>query len=141
MVGTSLLATGLLIYDLITGSEITSDATLLLVTGAKVWLTNNIAFALLYWQLDGGGPARRAYGLPRYPDFGFPQVLNPELAPPDWRPQFVDYLYLSLTTANAFSPTDTPPLVTWAKVAMATQALVSFVLLGLVIARAVNIFK
>ena len=141
MVGEALLFTGLLVYDLVTGSEITSNAPLLLATGAKVWLTNNIAFALLYWQLDGGGPAQRAYGLPDYPDFGFPQLLNPGLAPPDWRPQFHDYLYLSLTTANAFSPTDTPPLVPWAKVAMATQALVSFVLLGLVIARAVNIFK
>jgi hypothetical protein len=141
MVGASLLFTGLLIYDLVVGAEITSDATLLLVTGAKVWLTNNIAFALLYWQLDGGGPAQRAHGLPRYPALGFPQLLSPDIAPPGWRPQFVDYLYVALTTANAFSPTDTPPLATWSKVAMATQALISFVILGLVIARAVNIFK
>lgn len=140
MVGTALLLTGELIHDLVTGSAITSEPATLLLAGAKVWLANNIAFALLYWQLDGGGPAQRAHRLPRYPDFGFPQLLNRDLAPPDWRPRFVDYLYLALTTANAFSPADTPPLATWAKVAMAVQALVSFVIVGLVIARAVNVF-
>ena len=123
------------------GSSLTGDPKLLLFAGAKVWLTNNIAFALLYWQFDGGGPAERAYGLPRFPDFAFPQQSNPELAPPDWRPRFIDYLYVAFTTANAFSPTDTMPLSPWAKVAMAVQALVSFVLIGLVIARAINAFS
>ena len=84
--------------------------------------------------------AERAHGLPRYPDFAFPQLSSPELAPPDWRPRFIDYLYIGFTTANAFSPTDTMPLTPWAKVAMATQALISFVIVGLVIARAVNVF-
>jgi uncharacterized membrane protein len=140
MVVSAMAFTGVLIADLVTGSEITSDPATLLVAGAKVWLTNVIAFALLYWQLDGGGPAQRAHRLPRHPDFGFPQLLTPELAPPAWRPQFIDYLYIALTTANAFSPADTPPLATWAKVAMAVQALVSFVIVGLVVARAVNVF-
>jgi uncharacterized membrane protein len=136
----ALVSTALLVYDLVTGSPATKQPAALLIVGAKVWLTNCVAFALLYWQVDGGGPAQRAHGLPRYPDFAFPQLANPDLAPPDWRPQFVDYLYLSLTTANAFSPTDTPPMVSWAKLAMATQAIVSFVIVGLVIARAVNVF-
>jgi uncharacterized membrane protein len=140
ILGTALVFTGFLIYSLITGSELTKNPASLLIAGGKVWLTNNIAFALLYWQLDGGGPAQRAHLLPRFPDFAFPQFSSPELAPPDWRPQFVDYLYIGFTTANAFSPTDTPPLTAWAKVAMGTQALISFVLVGLVIARAVNVF-
>jgi uncharacterized membrane protein len=141
LLGGALLGTALLVYDLVTGSDVTAQAGPLLVAGAKVWLTNNIAFALLYWQLDSGGPAERAHGLPSHPDFAFPQLTSPELAPPDWRPKFVDYLYVAFTTANAFSPTDTPPLATWAKVAMAIQALISFAIVGLVIARAVNIFK
>ncbi len=140
LVGTALIATGVLIYYLVTGQAVTNDPTTLLIAGGKVWLTNNIAFALLYWQFDGGGPAQRAHGLPRYPDLAFPQLSSPELAAPDWRPQFVDYLYVAFTTANAFSPTDTMPLTHWAKVAMAIQALVSFVIVGLVIARAVNVF-
>lgn len=140
LVGTALIATAILIFDLVNGAEITNNPRTLLIAGAKVWLTNNVAFALLYWQFDGGGPAERAHGLPRYPDFAFPQLSSPELAPPDWRPQFIDYLYIGFTTANAFSPTDTMPLTPWAKVAMATQALISFVIVGLVIARAVNVF-
>ena len=141
LIGAALLGTAVLVRELVIGGSITNDPIPLLIAGAKVWLTNNIAFALLYWQFDGGGPAERAYGLPRYPDFAFPQLTNPELAPPDWRPKFIDYLYIGFTTANAFSPTDTLPLTPWAKVAMASQALISFVIVGLVIARAVNVFS
>jgi uncharacterized membrane protein len=136
----TLVSTALLIYDLMTGSPITSQADQVLVAGAKVWLGNNVAFAFLYWEFDGGGPAARAHGMPRFPDFAFPQQLNPDLAPPGWRPEFIDYLYVGFTTANAFSPTDTMPMAHWTKVAMASQALISFVVVGLVIARAVNAF-
>ena len=140
ILASTLGSTTLLLYDLLTGSPITSQADQVLLAGAKVWLGNNVAFAFVYWQFDGGGPAMRAHGMPRYPDLAFPQQLNPELAPPGWRPEFLDYLYLGFTTANAFSPTDTMPMVHWAKVAMASQALISFVIVGLVIARAVNAF-
>ncbi len=129
-----------LCYGLLTGTAITQEAGPLLIAGARVWIANNVAFALLYWQFDCGGPAVRAHGMPRYPDFAFPQQLSPDLAPPGWRPKFVDYLYLAFTNANAFSPTDTMPMVGWAKVAMECQALVSFTIIGLVLARAVNAF-
>jgi uncharacterized membrane protein len=71
----------------------------------------------------------------------FPQMASPELAPPDWEPQFVDYLYLSFTNATAFSPTDVMPLARWAKLTMAVQSAVSLALAALVIARAVNILR
>jgi hypothetical protein len=100
----------------------------------------NSASALLYWELDGGGAAARAYRLPRHPHFAFPQQQNPALAPPGWRPRFVDYLYLGFTNALAFSPTDVMSLVPWAKVAMAVQSLISMGILALVVARAVNVF-
>jgi uncharacterized membrane protein len=133
-------ATILLLNGLLIGSAVTQDAVSVLVAGAKVWLGNNVAFALLYWQFDSGGPAARAHGMPKYPDFAFPQQLSPELAPPGWRPEFIDYLYVGFTNANAFSPTDTMPMAHWAKVAMGCQALISFAIIGLVIARAVNLF-
>jgi uncharacterized membrane protein len=133
-------STALLIFDLVTGSTVTNQADQLLLAGAKVWLGNNVAFAFLYWTFDGGGPAVRAHGLPQYPDFAFPQQLSPQLASSGWRPQFIDYLYVGFTTANAFSPTDTMPMVHWAKVAMGSQALISFVVVGLILARAVNAF-
>ncbi len=140
LMASALASTVLLVADLLSGSPVTTEAGPLLVAGAKVWLTNNIAFALLYWEFDGGGPVKRAQGLPEFPDLAFPQQMNPELAKPGWRPEFLDYLYVAFTTANAFSPTDTMPMVHWTKVAMASQALISFTIVGLVIARAVNSF-
>jgi uncharacterized membrane protein len=62
-----------------------------------------------------------------------------ELAPPNWRPEFLDYLYVSITNVVAFSPTDTMPMTRRAKVMMTAQALISFTTLALVIARAVNV--
>jgi uncharacterized membrane protein len=141
LLATALVSTALVVYDLVSGSPETSQPGPLLLVGGKVWLLSNIAFAILYWQVDSGGPAERAHALRAHPDLGFPQLMSPDIAPPGWRPRFSDYLYLSFTTANAFSPTDTPPLARWAKVAMGSQALISFVVVGLVIARAVNVFR
>jgi hypothetical protein len=98
-------------------------------------------FALLYWELDSGGAAARAHGLAAAPDLAFPQQLNPELAAPGWRPRFHDYLYVGLTSSTAFSPTDVMPLAGWAKLAMSVQSLVSLSVLGLVVARAVNVLS
>jgi len=61
--------------------------------------------------------------------------------PPDWRPVFLDYLYLELTIGLAFTPSDVMPRAHWAKIAMALQSLIALAILSLVIARAVNIFN
>ncbi len=127
----------LLIREILEG--IAKQAVPLLASGAAIWLTNIIAFALWYWEFDRGGPVRRAQGLARYPDLMFPQMASPELAPPDWEPRFVDYLYMSFTNATAFSPTDVMPMARWAKMTMLVQSAVSLALVVLVVARAVNI--
>ena len=131
---------GRLIRGLLNGTE-GSDAGSLLATGGAIWLTNVVAFALWFWDLDRGGPAARRHGTKPHPDFMFAQMQNPDLAPDDWEPGFVDYLYLSFTNATAFSPTDTLPLSRWAKMAMLLQSAVSLMTVVLVIARAVNILK
>ena len=127
--------------QLIRGGPATQSGGTLLAAGGIVWLSNCIAFGLLYWELDSGGPAVRAHGLPAHPDFAFPQQLSPEIAPSDWRPRFVDYLYLGFTSATAFSPTDAMPLRPWNKIAMMAQSAISLCVLGLVIARAVNVLR
>jgi hypothetical protein len=58
---------------------------------------------------------------------------------PAWTPGFVDYLFLAFNTSTAFSPTDSPVLSRWAKVAMMLQSSISLVTLALLAARAVNI--
>jgi hypothetical protein len=137
----ALLATAVLIVDLIRGGSVTESATSLLASGALIWLGNCLVFGLLYWALDGGGPLARFRGEHAYPDFAFSQQLSPELAPPGWRPRYVDYAILGLTTSTAFSPTDVMPMSAWAKLTMALQSLISLSVIGLVIARAVNVFS
>jgi hypothetical protein len=119
----------------------------LVLSGIAIWLTNVLIFALWYWQLDRGGPANRA----RHPDpttpEGHPDFVFPEMdggrpyTPESWMPDFIDYLALSLTTATAFSPTDTMPNSRPAKALMGTQGLISLITLGLIIARAVGILQ
>ena len=134
-------STAVLISDLIRGATVAESAGPLLTSGALIWLGNCLVFGLLYWLLDSGGPLARYRGEHQYPDFAFSQQMSPELAPPGWRPQFVDYLILGLTTSMAFSPTDVMPMVLWAKLTMALQSLISLMVFGLVIARAVNVFS
>jgi hypothetical protein len=132
-------ATARLTADLIHGGAATESASVLLRAGSLVWLYIVIVFALVYWELDSGGPGRRAHHAGRNADFAFPQHLAPEVAPPGWRPVFLDYLYLGFTNALAFSPTDVMPLTHLAKLTMALESCASVVILALVIARAVNI--
>jgi hypothetical protein len=133
--------TGRLVVDLVEGGPETNSATDLLKTGFLVWFYTIIAFTFVYWVLDGGGPESRFLAPPQFPDLAFPAQLNPGVAPPGWRPEFFDYLYLGFTDATALSPTDVMPLARWAKLAMTVQAVGSLMVLGLVIARAVNILK
>ena len=136
----ALLSTAVLPAELIQGSAVTESAASLLASGALIWLGNALVFGLLYWELDAGGPLARALGTRPYPDFAFSQQLSPELAPPGWRPRYVDYLILGITTSTAFSPTDVMPMRAWSKLTMALQSLISLTVVGLVIARAVNAF-
>ncbi|HVU75141.1 MAG TPA: hypothetical protein VHE83_19405 [Mycobacteriales bacterium] len=111
----------------------------LIRAAAVIWITNVLTFAIAYFELDQGGPFARLRGENRA-DFQFPQHtddLRPQWS--EWRPTFVDYLFLSFTNCTAFSPTDTMPLTPRAKMLMLVQSLASFVTIGVVAARAVNI--
>jgi hypothetical protein len=127
------------IASLVSGRE-TSGAHLLL-KGGTVWLTNVVLFGLWFWLFDRGGPVSRLQDNPPPPDFQFPQMENPQLAAPGWRSHFLDYMYVSFTNSIAFSPTDAMPLSRWAKLSMMFEAALSAMVVLLVAARAVNIFK
>lgn len=128
------------------------SATVLLRYGLQIWLTNIIVFALWFWELDGDGPDARAHAKTAIEvanaDFLFPQMqmaLNSSEQFPcietDWKPQFVDYLYVAFTNATAFSPTDTMPLSRWAKALMSIEALISLITVLIVFARAVSLIQ
>ena len=118
---------------------VTLTAGRLLVAAALVLLVNVVTFALLYWELDGGGPAARTAEPPPYPDFQFPQTGTEGLAAPGWRPRFGYHLYLAFTNLVAFSPTDTLPLTPRAKALMALQSMISLGVLVVVLSRVINI--
>lgn len=139
LMAAALWATGVLISDLVQGRGVSNSASDLLATAGLVWLGNNLAFSLLFWLMDAGGPTRRARD-PVPVDLAFTQHVNPELAPADWRPRFFDYVHLGFTNSMAFSPTDVLPLSHRAKAAMLVQSTVSLALIGIVVARAVNAF-
>ncbi len=133
-------SSGQLVNGLIAGTEGQSPGPLL-ASGASIYLTNIIVFALWYWEWDRGGPVARSRGQRPYPDFLFPQMAQAHISPPGWVPTFLDYLYVSFTNATAFSPTDTMPLSRWAKMLMLVQSAVALATVALVVARAVNILK
>jgi hypothetical protein len=128
----------LLVHYIITGHKLGGHE--LVLASIDIWWTNVIVFSLWFWQLDGGGPARRTPEQPGYErDFLFPQHENPGFARTGWRPLYVDYLYTSFTNAAAFSPTDAMPLTQWAKLLMLVESAASLLTLLMVASRAVNI--
>ena len=129
-----------LVVGIINTTPFTNNAKTLLASGGAIWLTNVIAFALWYWDLDRGGAAARAHGEGK-PTFVFPEMTNSQYVEPGWYPRFVDYLHLSFTTATAFSPTDVSAIRPWAKLLMMAEEAISLIVGLLVIARAVNILK
>jgi hypothetical protein len=133
----NVLSVFLLVRFIINGGH--SSGHQLVVSAIDIWWTNIIVFALWFWELDRGGPAARARGNESEPDFLFPQMTDRELFPAAIQPSFVDYFYISFTNAAAFSPTDTMPLTSRAKLLMLAEAGMSLLTLLMVASRAVNI--
>jgi hypothetical protein len=133
-------ASAILLVEKIVNGSIYSPARLLW-SGFSIWLSNIVIFSLWYWDFDRGGPSERAAANDSIPDFLFPQMTDPAYAKPGWFPTYTDYLYVSITNASAFSPTDAMPLTKWAKLLMSIQSITSLILVGLVVARAVNILR
>lgn len=118
-----------------------SDGRQLIFAAVSIWLTNVIVFGLWFWEMDRGGPHLRAGDDVRLPDIQFPQMENPSLAKPGWRPQFIDYLYTALANGTSFAPADAMPLSAQAKALFAGESLISLVTISVVAARAINILN
>lgn len=117
----------------------------LLLSGAELWITNVLVFALWYWRLDGGGPTirheRKEFGSK---SFLFPQMQIPhdergQFSCTGWRPHFIDYLFVALTQSSTFGPTDAPLLARWVKILAMIQIFISLSIVILLISRAVGV--
>jgi hypothetical protein len=117
----------------------------LLLSGAELWLTNVLVFALWYWRLDGGGPTvrdrRREFGSRSFvfPQMQIEKIERGRFSVERWRPDFVDYLFIAFTTSSTFGPTDAPLLARWAKALTMCQIFISLSIVVLLISRAVGI--
>jgi uncharacterized membrane protein len=122
-------------------SEHVSDGRALIFAAINIFLTNIIVFGLWYWEMDGGGPGERQHIAKYEQDFLFPQHRHEDYKHPDWKPMFIDYLYVAATNAMTFGPADTKPLSRRAKLLMLLQSMISLVVVALVAARAVGILN
>lgn len=117
----------------------------LLGSGAALWVTNVLVFAVWYWRLDGGGSTVRQ----ERKEFGSRSFLFPQMqiehtergrfACENWRPRFIDYLFVAFTQSSTFGPTDAPIMARWAKVLAMIQVFISLSIVILLISRAVGV--
>ncbi|TDX02746.1 DUF1345 domain-containing protein [Kribbella sp. VKM Ac-2566] len=118
------------------------DGKVLVKSALLIWVTNVVAFAVWYWEIDRGGPFARAPEHERETeraDLLFPQMTVDLEGWKGWLPGFTDYLFVSFTAATAFSPTDTMPLTARTKMLMGIQSAIALLTVAIVAARAVNV--
>jgi uncharacterized membrane protein len=142
LVVANLASLTMLVRDVFLGSALTPLE--LLGSGVTLWVVNVLVFAIVYWELDGGGPEGRRQRRREFPDLIFPQQQDGQTGlthAASWQPSFGDYVYVALTNGTAFSPTDAMPYTKRAKLAMGVQSLLSFAIAAVLVARAVNIAK
>ena len=95
----------------------------LLESAVLIWIANVVIFAVVYHWIGEG-----EFAFPRSPDGSALKPLT-----------YLDYLFLSFTTSTAFSPTDTSPLTTRARMFMMLESAISLTTIAIAAARAVNI--
>ena len=138
MLALTIVTLATLIRHIIVGGAERLGGLELLSSSVVAWVVNVASFALLFWQLDAGGPAAQAMGGKAPRDWLFPQAGDAD-AMPGWSPGYVDYLYLAFSTATAFSTTDAMPLTARAKMLMMLEASIALVTMVVVASRAINV--
>ena len=135
--GAALVLLRALVLAMIYGSGISGLQ--LLTSSVAVWVINILSFSLFYWQIDRGGPEARLHHTHSEPDFLFAQAGTSGDLTTQWRPTFVDYLFLGYSTATAFSATDVAPLTARAKLLMMLESAIALSTIVVVASRAINI--
>jgi len=135
----NLLAAVRLVQEALNGDAFDNNPGSLLTIGGSIWAINVVAFALWFWDVDGGGSAARARrGCWADPAFIFPEMAIERYVVAGWYARFVDYLVLSFYTATSFSPSDASVVKRWAKLIMVLESASSLALVAIVLAKAIN---
>jgi hypothetical protein len=113
----------------------------LLLDAAQVLLGNWVVFGTWYWLLDEDNQRERVRGGPANLNFLFAPQSSALPGWENWKPNIVDYLWLSFVTTAQFGPSDTLVLTRPAKLLVMLQATLGLVSIVLIIARATNIIQ
>jgi len=137
--GLGLVAQPIRVLSAMVGRSTELSGLQLLTSSIAVWATNVLIFSIAYWRTDRGGPEARANSTSSRPDWLFPQQSVPGDAPLEWRPTFIDYLFLSYCTATAFSPAEAQPLTARAMLLLMLESMISLIAIVAIASRAINI--
>ena len=104
LAGSATASAALLIHDVVHVKPVSVQQ--LLAEGVQILVVMAVGFALLFWQLDRGGPNGRVQPDVERMAFWFTQDAIREYSDQfdNWQPRFLDYLYVSITNLLAFSP-------------------------------------
>ena len=115
-VGGRVFSLARLVHFLVAGGAVSGER--LIVSGAVIWVTNVLLFAVWYWEMDRGGPVARFRA--DHPSVRLPVPADGPRRGHEGVAARLRRLPLpSLTNSVAFSPTDTMPLTQTAKLVMA----------------------
>ena len=110
-----------------------------LLDAVLIWGGTMMAFAVWYWEKDGGGPDERTSDAHASEDLLFPQMDQHDgKRAIGWAPGFRDYLFVAFTTSSAFGPTDTLVLSGRVQVLTVIQTVLSLVVVIVLVAWAVG---
>jgi len=115
------------------------DAKALMRNVVLMIISNILIFSLWYWIIDPPGVEHQRHDAKW--EFLFPQRGAPLPHYEGWEPHYVDYLFLAFMTSFAFSPTDTLPLSSRAKMLMLLQASISVITLVVIASGGINILS
>ncbi len=115
------------------------SAAYLLLSASLVYLENITVFVAYYWRFDHKFQDRIARGEQVHPAVMFPQNSLSSESMRGWRPNFMDYLFLSFNTASTFGPTLPVPLRASMQIGMMIQVTIAMAVLIMIAARAIGL--
>ena len=117
------------------------DPTYLLIAAVIVYASNVLVFSVWYWLLDYASQCARNQGASFVPVLIFPHNASKLPGYDDWRPGFIDYLYLSFLISSSIGPSDTIVISRRAKLTVMCQVTISLIVLIVLAARAIGIIQ
>jgi len=143
---TSLFASESIVYRTILVAAVLSMLGLFLnicglMDAALMYVSTVLLFTVWYWILDYQHQQAQSSGALIPPAILFPLRERKISGYENWKPGFIDYLFLSFHSSSTMGPTDTLILSKRVKITMMFQVSISLIVLIVVAARAIGILR